>query len=666
MRSFARNGLTALGAAAGYVACAAVGTVLSVPPDGFAIVWPATAFLIGLMLLLPPREWWWLVAAVVPTHFLIAAVLQPDAPLAVVATQVGGNFALAVATVVALRKTIGKDPRFDTFVSVLKFMLVAGFAVPAVVNAAVLAVHFATGWTDDLWLSWRQWMVAGFVPTMTIVPLFVLAAKGGLAGRPNAPLHLRIELTLLAIALFALGVFAFDGIIDVEYGSAPFLAPLPLLLWAAVRTGVGGTALALLAFTAGLLVPALRHLGPFAPGTPLEDVVALQIFLVTRAAIVLLLAALMDERRHTADLLRRFEAAIQVAASSTDTGLWQWDALAPRLWLTKNCRAMFGLSDDDTNTPYDFLDAVHPEDAAIVGMALEKALTGGEQMPVLEFRLCSGGKTRWFVLQSRTACDEAGHPTSVSGVFRDISERIESRLEVERLEERLASLQDDERRRIAHELHDSTAQHLVAAKFMLLTLHKQVPEHLRDYVDDAYRSLGEATAEIRTFTYLLHSSQLEDEGLNAMLRRYVPGFERRTGVGTALRVAERADELPGDLQHALLRITQESLGNIQRHSGATRAAVDVRCVGGAVHLVVCDNGKGMGAEERERLGERLRLGLGIHDMTVRVRSTCCANCGDCRGSGTAIHVAVPLQAPVPASARGIANIARETLRAGRG
>src|SRR6478752_3745292 len=83
MHPLARNGLTVLGAGVGYLACAVVGTVLSVPPNGFAIVWPATAFLIGLMLVLPPRQWWWLAAGVVPTHLLMAAVMQPHAPLLV-------------------------------------------------------------------------------------------------------------------------------------------------------------------------------------------------------------------------------------------------------------------------------------------------------------------------------------------------------------------------------------------------------------------------------------------------------------------------------------------------------------------------------------------------------------------------------------------------------
>src|SRR6186713_163550 len=129
MQLAGRLGLTALGAATGYAACAVVGTVLSVPPDGFAIIWPATAFLIGVLLVLPPREWW-CIAAVIPVHLLLAAMWQPDAPFDVVSTQIAGNLALAFATVLAVRWTIGRELRFDTFLAVFKFVVVAGFVVP--------------------------------------------------------------------------------------------------------------------------------------------------------------------------------------------------------------------------------------------------------------------------------------------------------------------------------------------------------------------------------------------------------------------------------------------------------------------------------------------------------------------------------------------------------
>ncbi|HEY6817535.1 MAG TPA: histidine kinase [Croceibacterium sp.] len=665
MRPLARDGLNALGVAVGYVACAFVCAAFSVSADGFAIISPVRPFLIAVLLLLPTRRWW-CVAAVIPTHILLAAAVLQGAPPGLVATQVLGHLAVALGTAFAVRKVNSEESPFEGVAAVLKFILLAGIAVPAVVDGAILGVHAAAGWTEGLWHSWEQWMIAGFFPTITIPPLLFLATRGGFSGWPRASRALQSEIALVAPLLLVVSLLAFGGVVDAAEWPAVYFMPLPLLLWATARFGVGGTSLALLAMAAGIAVQALRQMGPFAAPSLVEEVASLHAFLAAISAPLLLFAALMDERRRTATLLRQFDTGIQVAASQTDTGLWLWDAVAPRLFLTANCRTMFGLPDEDTNTPFDFLDAVHPDDKAVVGEALSKTLAGGKRMPVLEFRLCSGGKTRWFVLQTRSVCDEAGRLLSVSGVFRDISERIESRLAVERLEERLASLQDDERRRIAEELHDSTAQHLVAAKFGLLSLRKQASDDTKEVIEDIYRSLREATTEIRTFTYLLHASQVDEEGISALLGRYVPGFERRTGIRTVLRATGRADELSGELQHALLRITQESLGNVHRHAGATRATVDLRWIGNAVHLVVCDNGKGMNREEGEQLGERLRLGLGVRNISVRVRATRCRNCGDCNGGGAAIHVALPVLTPAPANARGIANRAREALGAGRG
>ena len=665
MRPYVRDVLTVLGIGAAYFASVFVAAVLSVPADGFAIISPVRAVLIALLMLLPTRRWW-CIGVVIPTHFLLAAAFLPGTPLGLVTTQVLGHLAVATLTALVIRRFSPPDAPFEGVTALLRFILVAGVAVPGVIDGAILSLQLSLGWTENATHSWQHWMIAGFFPAVTIPPLLVLAARGRVTGQHKAPPGLRREIALVLPVLIAVTLVAFGGVIDAGHWPAVYLTPLPLLLWAAARFGIGGTAMALLAMAGAIAIQALRQLGPFASISGIEDVASLQAFLAATSAPLLLLAALMDERRRTANLLRQFEARMQVAASSTDTGLWQWEAAGPRLWLTENCRKMFGLPDEETGTPFAFLDAIHPEDQTLVGDALAAALAGGAQMPVLEFRLRSGSRTRWFVLQTRTECDATGRLVSVSGVFRDISDRVESRLAVERLEERLASLQDDERRRIAQELHDSTAQHLVAAKLTLLGLRKKVSEDLQQLVDEAHHSLREATTEIRTFTYLLHASQLEEEGLCAMLRRYIPGFERRTGVRTALRVTERADELPDALQHALLRIAQEGLGNTQRHAGATCATVDLRCIAGAVHLVVCDNGKGMAPEEAERFSERLRFGLGIRGMTVRVRPTRCRNCGDCRGGGTAIHVLVPLQSPVPTSPRGIANIAREALGAGRG
>ncbi|HEY5711727.1 MAG TPA: MASE1 domain-containing protein [Allosphingosinicella sp.] len=644
MRRLIRDGLILLGAAVGYYGCAVIGTLLSVPPSGFAVIWPATAFLISLLLILPPRQWWLVVAGVVPTHFFLAATFQPEAPLIVVLTQIAGNCALAAATVAALRATIGSRHLFDSFASVLKFILVAGLAVPALVNALAIAVHLATGWTDGFWLAWRQWMIAGIFPTVTLPPLLVLAWEGRLTGERSGAARAGLELAMLAALLFGLSYVAFGNRLDTAHWPALFLAPFPFLLWAAVRLGVGGTAFALIVLAVATVARALGHQGPFAAQSSADDVLSLQAFLATSSIPLILLAALVDERRRAAELRRQSEARLQVAASSTDTGLWQWDEQAQYLWLTGNCRAMFGLSDDTGFTPFSFLDAAHPDDRTALAAAIEAALMGGDAQAPVEFRLCSDGETRWFVLYTCTDLDDAGKPARVSGVFRDVSDRVEAQLEADDLRQRLLCMQDDERRRIAEELHDSTAQHLVAANLNLFHVKAKVAPELQPLVDEVLQSVREAATEIRTFSYLLHPPQLGNEGLSRVLRHYVPGFERRTGVRTSLRVSPVANQLPPDHQHAMLRIVQESLGNVHRHARATRVSVCVRCIAGNVHLVVRDDGEGIGSEAGERLGERLRLGVGIPAMTARVRQMGGRIDVNNRFTGTTIHVAVPLHA----------------------
>ena len=444
---------------------------------------------------------------------------------------------------------------------------------------------------------------------------------------------------------------------------ALFLTPFPLLLWAAVRLGVGGSCVALLTLAAALIAQALLHQGPFAAHSSIEDVISLQAYLVTISIPLLLLAALMDERRRTAELLRQSETRIQVAAAATETGLWQWDEAAQQLWLTENCDAMLGLRLAKTATPFAFLDAVHPEDRPRVRDAIESALLPGAAPSTAEFRLSADGETRWFSLGTHSAGGTAGAPLRIDGVLRDVTERVDAQLEADQLRGQLEHLQDEERRRIAEELHDSTGQHLAAANLNLSSLKARVSGKEQTIIDEIMQSVREATTEIRTFSYLLHPPELRDEGLCTVLEQYVPGFGRRTGLITSLRIHPVADRLPASHQHALLRITQESLGNVHRHAEATRASVTLRCVSGNVHLLVHDDGRGIGAEAGQRSGGRLRLGVGIPAMTARARLLGGRMDVHSRSRGTTVHVAIPL--PAKAMKRIPRSVAAARRRLGR-
>lgn len=640
MGPVARPGLAAAAIAAGYFACIVLSMLLRIAPDGWALVWPARGFLLAVLMVLPPRRWW-LLAAIVPVHFAVTALLLPEAPPLAAGVQLLGHLAVALASALAIRWLATAKRPFDTAASLSLFIAVAGIAIPAAVNLAVIGLQVAIGWFDDPWLWWLQWTAAGYFFTITLPPLVVLLAQGRFSGRRRAPVALRLETATVTAALFATSFFVFGGAIDLELWPAAYLAPLPLLLWAAARFGVGGTALALLTVAAGIVAQAVRLHGPFVGLSPPEEIASLHIFLAATSTPLMLLAALMDERRRAATLLRQSEERLQFAAGATDTALWQWDADQARLWLSDNCRELFGLDADAAVTPLGFIDAIHPEDQAMVGEALGAVLGDGGPWPAVEFRLCREGRTRWFVLQMHAESDEVRNPAIVSGVFRDVTEWVEARREVAELQERLASLGRDERRRISEELHDSTAQHLVAAKLNLLSLGRQLPEDLNPLLEEVCHSLQEATSEVRTFTYLLHPSELLADDFGTMLLRYIPGFERRTGIATRVKIDERARALPGEVRRALLRITQESLGNVQRHARATQASIDVRCFGGSVHLVVRDNGKGIAAPAGAQLGERLRVGCDIPAMSARVRRPGGGGVG--KGNpGTTVHVAIPL------------------------
>lgn len=189
---------------------------------------------------------------------------------------------------------------------------------------------------------------------------------------------------------------------------------------------------------------------------------------------------------------------------------------------------------------------------------------------------------------------------------------------VNELSEQLLALQEEERQRIARELHDSTAQYLVAANLGLAGLERVARTTLasRKAFADVERQLAEALRELRIFTYLLHPPNLATDGLQATLRDFTEGFAGRTGLVSRLRIPEEVDELPPDLQRTILRVVQEALTNVHRHAGASHVSVIARTGSGWLAVRIRDNGRGMDGSTKP--GESTRLGVGISGMRARL------------------------------------------------
>lgn len=189
--------------------------------------------------------------------------------------------------------------------------------------------------------------------------------------------------------------------------------------------------------------------------------------------------------------------------------------------------------------------------------------------------------------------------------------------EIQELNGRLLQLQDEERRRLARELHDSTGQ-MLAALNINLTLMKDLATggdaKMTKIVRDSGALTEELTRQIRTMSYLLHPPLLDEAGLESALRWYVEGFSQRSNIAVDIRASENLGRLPSDVEIALFRVVQESLTNVHRHSGSRVASVHIARDAERVALEVRDEGKAM-----QKGKKTFTPGVGILGMRERVR-----------------------------------------------
>jgi PAS domain S-box-containing protein len=348
------------------------------------------------------------------------------------------------------------------------------------------------------------------------------------------------------------------------------------------------------------------------------------------------------QRRIAQGNFRVSEERMQFAAASAGVGLWQYEIGTKRLWSSTHCRMMFGLRPDQPLTTQSLLSSVHPEDLPVAKASVRAATYGMREDAVSEFRVTgANGETRWLQAFGRTGLGANGRAAHVSGIVRDVTNVKMAQLEAQQLRQRVLSIQDDERQRIAQELHDSTAQHLAAIGLNLMALNASInsSDRAASILTDIEASLGEASKELRAFTYLLHPPALVQEGLAASLERYIDGFRRRTMLDVVVRIGPESDQLPQELQEAILRVAQEALANVHRHARATRVTVQLRTIGKSLHLVIKDDGRGLCASEQGQTV--LPGGLGVTGMGARVRRLGGKFAIRSSSAGTAVHVLLP-------------------------
>ena len=210
---------------------------------------------------------------------------------------------------------------------------------------------------------------------------------------------------------------------------------------------------------------------------------------------------------------------------------------------------------------------------------------------------------------------------------------------------RLLESQDEERRRIARDLHDGTGQHLSGMALTIGQVLADFPpghDRLRQLLQDSHVASRQALEEVRTVSYVLHPPILDGLGLIPALRWYLDGLQKRTNLTIDFEAPVEIRSLAPEAERALFRIVQESITNVLRHSGGTGLRVSLSNSTKAVALEIVDNGQGMSADQLDDLEGAATLGVGIAGMRERVRQLGGSFRIESSASGTNVSVSVPV------------------------
>ena len=320
-------------------------------------------------------------------------------------------------------------------------------------------------------------------------------------------------------------------------------------------------------------------------------------------------------RKASEQALRESQERYKLATGSGRVIVWEWDLETSSFYFDPLLKSLLGYEDGEIGNHFDdWIRLSHPDDGNFVRRIEERVLRGELRFDEEHRLLQKDGSVRWF-LASGTVIDGV----RIVGTDTDITERKLAAQEMQNLSTRLINLQDQERRRIARELHDVTAQNLLVISLNLQALKLKCPVTLEEEMLESQALCEQCLQEIRTLSYLLHPPMLDEGGLVAALRWYLAGFTKRSGIHVDL-LAQDVGRLPEAIEMDLFRIIQECLSNIHRHSGSRTARIKLERTTSQIILTVQDWGTGMQLHGRwGGLTDPDLQGVGLSGMRQRLR-----------------------------------------------
>jgi PAS domain S-box-containing protein len=352
----------------------------------------------------------------------------------------------------------------------------------------------------------------------------------------------------------------------------------------------------------------------------------------------------IHEQREIRRALEETQERLVLAQKAANCGTFDYDVATGVNFWSDELKQMYGFLPGAFSETYEaWLDCVVSEDRQLA----EQPSFGESPEFETEFRIRrrDNNEIRWINMRGRIRRDLSGRPLRIVGLQIDTTrmKRVEEDLKrahddlegrvltrtaelrvaedhLRRLSGHLMQSQDDERRRIARELHDGLGQYLVASKMSLdvLSMSLSRDADAAERLADAIKQIETAIGETRTISHLLHPPLLDEVGLESALVWYAEGFAKRSGLPVNVEIAPSIGRLPTDVETALFRVVQECLTNVHRHSGSPSASVRLFRNEDELRLEVRDEGSGMPVTPAAGDSARPAPGVGLQGIRERV------------------------------------------------
>jgi PAS domain S-box-containing protein len=592
--------------------------------SGLSLIWPSNALLAATLVLSPKGRWWFYLLAIIPAH--IAGMSSYNVGLWWLAYQIAFNSALTATYAAILQRFKPGILYFETLRDVLIFLGVS-VAVPVLMNWVAIYPVFkfspsssallAHNSSDGFFAVWTSCWINNSASFIAFVPaILVCATRGsswfrGFSSRRVAEGAL-LTVLFIMVTFLAYGRFAPNG----QTLEAPYLIPISFLLWAAVRFGPVGASLSVTALVCISSWCAYAGAGPFLRSSSIDRVTSMQISWIMICAPVLALAAVVRERKlatlaflKSEDRFRQFFETQPECCYLISPGGIVLDVNPAA------CEALGYTKEELIGKAVSMIYA--PESHSKMRDLLEKWKKTGRLESEEAVVLTRDGERRVVLVSAGSVVDAAGNLLHSTSVHVDITERKRAEDALSSMTGRLVEAQEQERRRIARELHDDINQRLALLALRLDNVSEVLPSsaaEAKQEIEHATKQVEDLGIDVQALSHRLHSSKLDVLGLAQAAAGFCKELSDRQSVDVEIHCENIPKDLSNEISLCLFRVLQEALQNAARYSGSRRFEVLLTGESNEIKLTVHDSGVGFNPDEAVK-----GRGLGLTSMRERLK-----------------------------------------------